>query len=390
MDSIYLDNNATTQLLPEVADAMREAYRSGFGNPASQHEPGRRARRLVEDCRDRIAEILGACTSGNEADRVVFTSGGTEANNLAVHGLTQATSSRTSGTAAQRLLISAVEHPSVAVAAAGLRRAGWQVDLLAVDAQGIARVDCVPEFLRSGTRFVSLMLGNNETGVLQPVRQVADHCRAAGVPCHSDAVQAVGKVPVSFRELGVDALTCTAHKLHGPNGIGALILRKGVRITPLLHGGFQQAGLRPGTESVALVAGFCQALESWHRERQDRAIKLAALRDRLEAAIVQGYPDAVIVGKGAPRLPHTSNIAFVGLDRQALQMALDLAGVACSTGSACASGSSDPSPVLLAMGCEERVVRGSLRFSMSILSTSAEVELAAERILLACRKLCPR
>jgi cysteine desulfurase len=406
MNTIYLDNNATTQLLPEVEDAMREAEGAGYANAASQHEPGRRARRVLEDCRERIAEILGARTGGMDADRVVFTSGGTEANNLAVLGLAGAVD----GNRAQeqedadrswqedtarswqlrqrgRIVISAIEHPSVTEAAQWLGEGGWQVDKLGVDRNGQVRVEQLRELIGPDTRLVCVMFGNNETGILQPVREVAAVCREAGVPCHTDAVQGVAKVPVSFQDLGVDTMTCTAHKLHGPLGIGALVVRHGVTIAPQLFGGHQQGGIRPGTECVVLAVGFRAALETWHREGRDRTARLASMRDRLEAAILQGYSDAVVVGRDSPRLPHTSNIGFVGLDRQALQMALDLSGVACSTGSACASGSSEPSPILVAMGGADGVTRGSIRFSLGAGTSPAEVDAAAERILLTCHKL---
>lgn len=396
MKQIYLDNNATTHLLPEVAEAMHEAHLAGYANPASQHEPGRRARRVLEDCRERIAEILGARTGGRDADRVVFTSGGTEANNLALLGLAQASGGVGSGLnesgpdgedRRRRIVIPAIEHPSIVAAAQRLAETGWSLDTLGVDGNGQVRVDQLRELIGPDTRLVCVMFGNNETGVLQPVKEVAAVCREAGVLCHTDAVQGVAKVPVSFQDLGVDTMTCTAHKLHGPLGIGVLVVRRGVTISPQLFGGHQQEGVRPGTECVALAIGFREALETWHRQRQNRTAKLASMRDRLEAAILHGFPDAVVVGKDAPRLPHTSNIGFVGLDRQALQMALDMSGVACSTGSACASGSSQPSPILAAMGLPDEAARGSIRFSLGVLTTPADVDAAVERILLACRRL---
>jgi cysteine desulfurase len=240
---------------------------------------------------------------------------------------------------------------------------------------------------RPQTRLVSLMLGNNETGVLQPVAEAARMCQLRGIPLHTDAVQVVGKLPVNFRELGVAALSCTAHKFHGHQGIGALLVRHGVGIEPQMHGGFQQAGLRPGTEPVALAVGMHVALRLWHNERHERASRMAKLRDQLERRILAGVRNSQVVGADAPRLPHTSNIAFVGYDRQALFMALDLAGVACSTGSACASGSSEPSHVLVSMGCPEGVIRGSLRFSLGAFTTDAEIDEASERIMKACNHL---
>jgi cysteine desulfurase len=233
----------------------------------------------------------------------------------------------------------------------------------------------------------SIMLASNETGVIQPVTEAAAVCRAHGALIHTDAAQAVGKIPVNFTELGVDALAATAHKFHGPLGIGVLVLRHGVKLGPSLYGGFQQAALRPGTESVALAIGMQTALELWQREAEARRERMATLRDRLEREIRADYPDAVVIGAGAPRLPHTSNIAFVGLDRQALVMALDLAGVACSTGSACASGSSEPSPTLVAMGLAEEVISSSIRFSLGAPTTADQISEAARRILAVCNRL---
>jgi cysteine desulfurase len=231
------------------------------------------------------------------------------------------------------------------------------------------------------------MLAHNETGVLQPVPALAAICAEHNVPLHTDAAQVVCKLPVDFRVLGAATMAVAAHKFHGPLGIGALIVRHGISLRPQLYGGFQQAGLRPGTESVALAIGMCRALELWHAEQQERAHRLRALRDHFERAIISGWPSAVVIGAEAERLPHTSQIAFVGIDRQALFMALDQARVACSTGSACASGSSELSPVLMAMGYEPAVVTSALRFSFGATTTASEVDQAVHRILTCCNDL---
>jgi cysteine desulfurase len=372
MDYLYLDNNATTLLHPAVAETMAAYDRAGYANPASQHQAGRRARSVLEEAREGIAKILGANVSDTHADQVIFTSGGTEANNLALRGL--------AGDRPGRVIISAIEHPSVVGAAEQLARQGFDVQRLRVSREGVVDVDHLRELLDQQMRVVSVMLGNNETGVLQPVAEVAAVCHSGGVPVHTDAVQVVGKLPVDFRQLGVSALSLSAHKFHGPRGIGALIVRHGVELTPILFGGFQQLGLRPGTESVTLAVGLHRALQLWQDEADERASRMARLRDRLEERLLANVPDLVINGAGAARLPHTSNVAFPGLDRQALLMALDMAGVACSTGSACASGSSEPSPVLLAMGCPADIVEGSLRLSLSAFTTEAEIDQAAGRI----------
>jgi cysteine desulfurase len=381
---LYLDHNATTPLLPEVAEAMRQCAEERLLNPASQHAFGRQARRRLEDARERIAELLGA----SAADRIVFTSGGTEANNLALFGRTDAGRGTGAANSAElRLVISAVEHPSVSAAADELARRGWRVDRLGVNEDGVVRAEELAGLLRPQTRLVAVMLGQNETGVLQPVAELAAICARSRVPLHTDACQVVGKLPVDFRGLGVDTLSAAAHKFHGPLGIGALVVRHGVTLRPQLFGGVQQEGLRPGTEPVALAVGMCSALELWNTQREKRAARLRRLRDRFEAAIVAGWPSAEVIGRRSKRLPHTSNIAFVGLDRQALFMSLDQAGVACSTGSACASGSSEPSPALVAMGLPPAVWGAALRFSFGALTTEAEVDEAARRILRCCNDL---
>ena len=373
MSSIYLDHNATTPMLPEVIEAMSECYRAGYANPASSHQPGRKARRLIESARTKIGLLLGANLKGTSPDRVIFTSGGTESNNLAILGLA-------SGAAAHGI-ISAIEHPSVDGPTESLKRQGWRIDTLGVSSEGVAQTDQLANLINDQTRFVSVMLGNNETGVIQPIAEISQICQAAEIPLHTDASQAVGKIPVDFSELGVDLLTATAHKLHGPRGIGVLLLRGNQSLEPILFGGFQQLALRPGTESPALAIGFQTALECWSRDQLSRTRHLTELRDSIESGILSGCPTAIVVGKNAPRLPHTSSIAFRGLDRQALLMALDMAGIACSTGSACASGSSEPSPVLLAMGCDEAVINSTLRFSIGATTTMAEIDEAVRRIV---------
>lgn len=396
--AIYLDHNATAPILPEVADAVREAALRYHGNPASQHDAGRQARRALEQARIRIAEILGARTTGMDADQLIFTSGGTESNNLALAGLqrTGGMNPPAHGATSPRLVISAIEHPSIARTAESLAlpipaRAGGFIppvlQTLGVSSAGVIRLDQLKSLLTPTTQLASIMLASNETGVLQPVAEAAAICRRHGVLLHTDATQVVGKLPVNFTELGVDALTATAHKFHGPLGVGVLLLRHGVQLTPTLHGGFQQAALRPGTESVALAIGMQTALELWQREADARRERLTMLRDRFEQTIRAGWPPAVVIGGQSPRLPHTSNIALVGLDRQALVMALDLAGIACSSGSACASGSSEPSPTLLAMGLPEEQISASVRFSLGATTTPAEIDEAARRILNVCNNL---
>ncbi|MEQ8791140.1 MAG: cysteine desulfurase family protein [Pirellulaceae bacterium] len=384
---INLDHNATTPIDPRVADVLEACHRAAYANPSSQHQAGRRARRKLEDAREGLARLLGANVSDMHADRLVFTSGATEANNLALLGL--------AGSPPGRIIISSIEHPSVVGPAEELQRRGFELSRVRATSAGVVDVDHLRQLLARPSadaaappiRLVSVMLGNNETGVLQPISELAPLCDAANVPLHTDASQVVGKAAVDFAALGVAALSFTGHKFHGPGGIGALLLRAGVELRPQLFGGFQQQELRPGTEFVAPAIALQRALELWREEADERIARMTMLRDRFEMNLCGSLPGVSINGADAPRLPHTSNVAFKGLDRQALFMALDMAAVACSTGSACASGSSEPSPTLLAMGCDKAAIEGSLRFSLGAFTTTAEVDQAVERICLAANNL---
>lgn len=377
METIYLDHNATTPVRPEVVEAMSRAYRDGYANPASQHQPGQRARRALEDARERIASLLGASLTDSRPDRMLFTSGGTEANNLAVLGIAEARGRGEPG----QIVISAIEHPSVIEPAERLLERGWRLDTLGVTRDGVVRVDDLLGVVTPQTHLVSVILGSHETGVLQPVKELASTCRKIGVPLHTDAVQVAGKRPIDFRGLGVATLTVAAHKFQGPLGIGALVLDADTRLVPMLFGGEQQNRLRPGTEPVALALGMLTALELWQAECESEIRRITALRERFETGLRSGYAGVVVNGAGAERLPHTANVAFPGLDGQILLMALDLAGVACSVGSACASGSTELSPTLRAMQLPHEIVAGSLRFSLGSTTTEAEVDEAVRRIV---------
>ncbi len=382
LDTIYLDHNATTPIHPEVAEAIHRCHAAGHANPASQHRSGRSARHVLENAREQVAELLGARLAHPNPDRLVFTSGGTESNNLAVLGICRAR-----GPEPGQLVISAMEHPCVIEPAQYLLERGWRLDTLSVDLNGTVRAEQLAGLLGARTRLVSVMLGNHETGVLQPVAAMAAFCASAGVPIHTDAVQVAGKLPIDFRALGVSALSVAAHKFRGPVGIGALLLRHDAAVAPVLFGGHQQGGGRPGTESVALAVGMAKALELWHRDHHAHQRHLTQLRDRLESGLHAGRAGVVVHGRAAQRLPHTSNVAFPGLDGQTLLMALDMAGVACSVGSACSSGSTELSPTLQAMGLPNDLVRSSLRFSVGATNTPDEIDEAVRRILHVCREL---
>lgn len=382
MDSIYLDHNATTPTRPEVIEAMARCFAAGHANPASQHQPGQRARRVLEDARLRVAEILGARVNCSGADQLVFTSGGTEACNLAVFGLAQAGCSEPG-----QLVVSSIEHASILEAAERLMEQGWRLDTLGVDANGAVLVDRLGPLLSDRTKVVSVTLGNHETGVMQPIAELAEICNRAGVPLHTDAVAVAGKRPICFRDLGVAALSIAAHKFQGPLGIGAIVLRHCVKLSPMLFGGHQQHGMRPGTESVVLAVGMQTALELWQEEQDEHLRHMTALRERFEAGIKAGYPGAIVHGEAVERLPNTSNIAFPGLEGQILLLALDMGGVACSVGSACASGSTELSPTLRAMGLPNDIVASSLRFSLGMTTTEADIDEALRRILHVCSEL---
>lgn len=373
--TIYLDANATTAQAPEVTQAMIECFERLGANPDSQHQPGRAARRRLEDAREGIAEILGARLSGPQADQLVFTSGGTEANNLAMFGLCGPTDSR--------VLVSSIEHPCIAKAAEQLGAEGHSVEHIPVGLSGVVDASDLQALLGEPAHLVSVMLANHETGALQPVTQVARIAHKRGALVHTDAVQVAGKLEVDFRDLGVDAMTVAAHKCHGPVGIGALILQHGVKLEPRMFGGSQQYGLRPGTENVALAVGMFTALSlSLSRDAAEARInRMQLLRHQFEETLLSEIEGLSIHCRDVPRLPQTSNMAFPGIDRQAFFMALDMAAVACSTGSACQSGSSEPSPTLTAMGCEKRQIDSSLRFSFPASIGGPDVEEAARRII---------
>jgi cysteine desulfurase len=366
MNGIYLDNNATTPVLPAVWEAMRPFQTDHFGNPASAHWAGRRARQALEDAREKTAALVGAFP-----DEVVFTSGATEANNLALVGL--------AGNPPAHLVTSCIEHPSVAEPIEQLAKRGFQVDRLPVDPTGIVRAEKLPDSLRPETRLISVMLANNETGAVQLVKELAANLdgRAA---FHCDAAQAVGRMPVDFHSLGVTTLSFSAHKFHGPKGIGGLLIRRHTKLTPHLYGGHQQQSRRPGTEAVALAVGLATALELAGREAEAHRAKVQRLRFQLLDRLRALASPVVLNGPAEGGLPHALNLSFPGCAADSLLMNLDLAGVACSTGSACSSGSLLPSPVLQAMGVPDEVLRSAMRFSLSALLTEEEVEEAARRI----------
>jgi cysteine desulfurase len=368
---IYLDYNATTPVLPEVAEAMRPFLMEEFGNPSSAHALGRKARKALEDARERVAELLGAFP-----DEVIFTSGATEANNLALFGLAREPPGH--------ILASPIEHPCVVEPLRQLEARGFTIEWLRVGRDGVvAPPDRSAAALQ--LRLATLMLVNHETGAIQPVRELNSELgtRNSELLFHCDAAQAVGKMPVHFHELGVDALTASGHKFHAPKGVGLLLLRRGVKLHPLLWGGHQQQGRRPGTESVALAVGLAAALELCCQRMQAGWAQMKRLRERLLTRLRKEISPIVVNGPQNEQLqsPYVLNISFPGCRSDLLLIKLDLAGVACSTGSACSSGSLLPSPVLRAMGVPDEGLRSAMRFSFSPLLREADLDEAASRII---------
>lgn len=351
---------------------MSEILLQQFANPASQHDDGRVARQQLETWRDQIASQLGL----TQQDDFLFTSGGTESNNLAILGHFPPNQNYQG----LNVVSSAIEHPSVISALEWLK--SLKVEIRWVDAgpDGDVPADEFAKAIDSSTRLVCCMLANNETGVIQPVEEIASICQERQVPFHVDAVQAIGKLKFDFSRIGCSTATISAHKFHGPTGIGGLLVHSNLRLSPMLHGGFQQSGIRPGTESLPLAAGLAKALEIALAEEEQNKEFLAQVRDHFEKLVLQTLAGAVVNGAAARRLPHTSNISFRGLDRQQLIMATDLAGLACSTGSACSSGSSQPSHVLTSMSCEKALIDSAVRFGFSSQNTLTEVERAVEII----------
>ena len=368
---VYLDHAATTPVRPEVLEAMLPYLTAQtFGNPSSAHRFGRAARAGIEQARRQVAEAVGA-----EPNQVVFTSGGTEADNLGIVGAALAARERGSSMCA---VVSAVEHKAVLAAAHAVCHLGGREIMLPVDAGGRLDLDALDVALAGDPAVVSVMWVNNETGVIQPVQEIAGRCRDAGVIFHCDAVQALGKVPVSVSTLACTLLTLSGHKIGAPKGIGALIVRDRKAIEAIIHGGGQQFGLRPGTENVAGAVALGRAAELAAAEQSSLAERLCALRNELAERLKAGVTDLLVNAEGSPRAPHLLSIAIRGADSEALLMHLDLAGVAASSGSACSTGAVEPSHVLVAMGVPRELALGTIRFSLGRESTREDVERAVE------------
>ena len=368
-DPIYLDHAATTPVRDEVLEAMQPFFGARFGNPSSMHRWGREARTALDEAHERVARCLGA-----SADEVIFTSCGTEADNMAVLGVWRARHGH--GRAA--VVTTPAEHKAVLAAVHQAGKEGGDERLLTLSANGLVDDASFDALVDEQVAIVSVMWVNNEIGVVQPIPALAARAKAKGVIFHTDAVQAFGKVDIDATTTPFDALSISGHKIGAPKGIGALYVRRGTPIEPLMFGGTQDRGRRPGTENVAMAVGLARAAELAVAEREHKWTTLAALRDRLEAALLERIPDAVIHGRGAPRAPHITSISVPGTDSESLLMALDLRGIACSAGSACQSGSISPSHVLAAIGVPADLATSAIRMSLGGLTTDACIDRVAD------------
>jgi cysteine desulfurase len=359
----YFDNNATTRVAPAVVDAMLPFLRESWGNPSSIYGFGKQLAKPLEIAREKVAALINA-----EPREIIFTSGGTESNNSALHSALVAQPQK------RHVVTTAVEHSANIKFCAHLKKMGFDVTMLPVDSGGALDLDLLEKSIRPDTAIVSVMWANNETGVLFPIAEIAAICRDKHVLFHTDSVQAAGKLKIDVAELNVDFLSLSAHKLHGPKGVGLLYVKRGVKYQPYVIGGGQEHGRRGGTENVAGIVGFGRAAELATAHLEEGNTRVRALRDKLENGILNGIPGAVRNGTPDERLPNTSNLSFEGIEAEGILLLLDELGICASSGSACTSGSLDPSHVLLAMGCSVARARGSVRFSLGIYNTEAEVD----------------
>ena len=367
MRRVYLDNNATTAVLPKVLEAMRPYFGEHFGNASSIHHHGQKTRAAVERARESVANLLGCRPA-----EIVFTSGGTEADNLAIFGLVQP---------GDHVITSTIEHHAVLNSCKHLQEKGIEVTFVPVDGRCLVDPDDVRRALRPNTKLVTIMMANNETGVIQPLEEIGKICAEADVYFHTDAVQAASKVPIRVKDVGCDLLSISGHKIHAPQGVGALYVRKGTTLEPRFFGGSHERSRRAGTENVPGIVGLGKAAElALQNFANGEQLSMAAMRDRLEATILANVEAAGVNGGGSPRVPNTANIYFDYIEGEALVIALDLKGLAVSTGAACSSGAIEPSHVLTAMGLRPDRARSSLRFSLGKQNAADDVDFAIQLV----------
>jgi len=386
MNRIYLDCNATTPVEPEVLDALLPYFSEEFGNAASIHTPGQQARAAAETAREQVAALIGA-----RPQEIVFTSGGTESDNHAVFGVVgQAflpVSFSRNADSFPHIITTAIEHEAVLNASQAVEKSGVRVTYLSTDREGQVDLDQLRRAIRPETVLITIMHANNELGTLQSLEEIGRIAAEADVCLHTDAVQSAGKVPIDVNKLGVDLLSLSGHKFYAPKGIGALYIRGGTRLRQLLYGGHHQRGFRPGTENVAGIVGLGKAAEIVRKSLAEDAQRVSALRDKLEHGLLTRVPHARVNGGRAPRTPNTANLVFPGIEGEALLIALDLKGLACSTGAACSSGAVEPSHVLTAIGLPPDEARASLRFSLGRHTTEGEIEFALQVVPAAVEQL---
>jgi cysteine desulfurase len=368
---IYFDHNATTPVDPSVADAMMRVLREDYGNASSVHRFGQQAKSIVDEARTAVCTLIGA-----EPSELVFTSGGTEADNFALRGTAEALEP----TGRKHLIATAIEHEAVLVTLKALARRGWKTTLLAVGATGIVEPHALEDALTDDTAIVSVMHANNELGTIQPVAELARIAHSRGALFHTDAVQSVAKIPVNVRAMGADLLSLSAHKFNGPKGAGALWIKRGTRIAPILTGGKHERTRRAGTENVPGIAGLGAAAGVAWKKLTAEGARVGILRDRLEREILERVPGTEVNGAREPRVPNTSNISFDRVEAESLLIALDLEGIAVSTGAACSSGTLEPSHVLRAMGLPTQRAQNSIRFSLGAGNTDAEIDYLLEKL----------
>lgn len=364
MNRIYLDNAATTAVAPEVLEAMLPYFTEVYGNPSSIHATGRTAHKAVDQARRQVAAAIGA-----QPQEIYFTAGGSESDNWAIKGTALAQQRK-----GNHIITSAIEHHAVLHTCAWLEKHGFEVTYLPVDEFGRVNPEDVEKAITDKTILISIMTANNEIGTIQPIREIGAIARAHKILFHTDAVQAVGAIPVNVDEMNVDMLSMSGHKFHGPKGIGALYIRKGVRIDTLIHGGAQERGLRAGTENLPGIVGIGKAIELATANLDENARRITALRDKLMDGILERIPDARINGHRTQRLPNNCNVSIRYIEGEAMLLRLDLAGIAASSGSACTSGSLDPSHVLLAIGLPHEIAHGSLRLTLGADTTEKDID----------------
>ncbi len=369
MKTVYVDNNATTKVAPEVLEVMLPFFSEYYGNPSSMHFFGGQVQKKVDEARARVADFLGA-----EPSEIVFTSCGTESDNAAILGTLDSYPEK------RHIITTRVEHPAVGNVSTYLGRKGYRVTELSVDREGRLDLDELRESLTDGTAVVTIMYANNETGVIFPIEEIGEIVKAKGIPFHTDAVQAAGKIPLSMKKSKLDMLSISGHKLHAPKGIGVLYIRKGTKFSPFLIGGHQEKGRRGGTENVPYIIGLGKACELAKRHLDEENTKVRSLRDYLEAKLLEKIPNTLVNGDRKNRLPNTTSLSFEYVEGESILLLLSDLGICASSGSACTSGSLEPSHVLRAMGVPFTAAHGSIRFSLSIYSTKEEMDYIIEHL----------